>query len=77
MANSRHSRSEELEQLRGELVRASALLDELERRHALCARGKKRSRQRSDTSKPAIDGQMRFATCVSEGLLKLRWAQKQ
>ncbi len=76
MANSRHSRSEKLEQLRSELVKASALLDELERRHTTSARGTKRSRQQEDTSQPITDGQMRFAACVSEGLLKLRWAQK-
>ncbi len=77
MASSRRSRSEELEQLRSELVRASALLDELERRHALSALGEKRSRQPPEAAKPVVDPQMRFAACVSEGLLKLRWAQKQ
>lgn len=77
MANSRHSRSEQLEQLRGELVKANALLDELERRHAQSALGKKRSGQRTNSSPSAIDGQMRFAACVSEGFSKLRWAEKQ
>jgi hypothetical protein len=71
MDDCRRSRTQELEQLRAELAKASQLLDELERRRDARQQSKKTADVVFGSQIYPSEAETRFAACVSHGLAKL------